>query len=105
MLSLSKHEGRTLWHYPGDAQNVGRARRAEGNAGGDDDALAGLGEAVLERVADRPDDPVAEVPRSLGVDAVPAPADGAPPRRRPVGRPADKTYVPPLPPCPARAAA
>src|SRR3546814_4452246 len=80
---------RTLWHHPGDAQNVGRARRAEGNAGGDDDAVAGLGEAVLERVADRPDDHVAEVPGILGVDAVHAPDDGEPPRRRQVGRQAD----------------
>ena len=66
----------------GDAQHVGRARRAERHAGDDDDALAGLGEAVLEGEAAGALDHVVLVVRVLGDDAVHAPDQRS---LRPVG--------------------
>src|SRR5262245_58866752 len=57
----------------GDAQHVGRARRAERNAGDDDDALARPGEAVAERQLAGAVDHVVLVVRVLGDDAVHAP--------------------------------
>ena len=56
-----------------DAQHVGRAGRAERHAGDDDDALAGLGEAVRERDPAGALHHVVLVVRVLGDDAMHAP--------------------------------
>src|SRR6186713_3080671 len=62
----------------GDAEHVGRARRAERDAGDDDDAAAGLGEAVLEGEAAGALHHVRGVASVLGDDAVDAPGHGEP---------------------------
>src|SRR4029079_327728 len=59
----------------GDAQHVGRARRAERDAGNDDDAAAGLGEAVLEGKPAGALHHVARVAGVLGDDGVDTPGD------------------------------
>ena len=63
----------------GDAQHVGGARRAERHAGDDDDALAGLGETVLEGDAAGAVDHVVLVVRVFGDDAMHAPDHREPP--------------------------
>ena len=59
----------------GDAKHIGCARRAERNAGDDDDAAACLGEAVREGKPAGALHHVGGVFRVLGDDAVYAPGD------------------------------
>src|ERR1700728_1644591 len=64
---------RRLSAHEGDAHHVGRAGRTERDAGDHDDALAGFGEAFLERDPAGAFDHVVLVARVLGYDAVDAP--------------------------------
>ena len=57
----------------GDAQHVGRAGRAERDAGDDDDALAGAGKAVAKGDPAGAVDHVVDVMGGLGNDAMHAP--------------------------------
>ena len=70
----------------GDAQHVGRARRAERNAGDDDDALAGLGESFAERNAAGAFDHVVLIVRVFGDHAMHAPGDRKPAAGRDIRR-------------------
>ena len=76
---------RTRSGHPGDAQQVGRARRAERHAGGDHQARAGLRDACLERVLAGALDHLVDVVRVLAHHAVQAPDQRQPARRGELG--------------------
>src|SRR6266849_8654206 len=81
---------------PGDAQDVGRARRAERDAGSDGDAFTVLGQALVAGDADRLLHHVGEIRHVAGVNAMRAPEQRQAARRLQIRGEEEDGHIGPL---------